>query len=428
MDKDDGKLAQHCTTASVTVSLAGGAPAPMSDEPHGSISPAHSSTPPEAPIRPAVVDTVAEYAVRIAQRWQKSVHSILETASICAEAKRRLPGYQLRALKAQLPFKGPMFSKLCAIGSDDRLHALADKLPPSWTIISDLQRLSKADLERAVKADVVKPGLQRDKLKQWVIANEIGTAKPPRLVMPQLPKNFYAGIRVPRDYPEQRLKEFDGKLNALCADFQVQIVRQRDEVAMRALNYMKSEVARLVMFERRARRSLASKHLKPASWPFSWDETSVKEARCPDDLRFMCKQIGLETDFDLIFLTARERVDRRVQRAAENAEFRSIPDTFDEAAWREAQAPKYLQWKRKVIDFEWGGPSADEERARVAREDAEQVRAILDAVGLEDKVVDPPLDDAKTVVGHGVQTCAQEHQADERGLAVQKGSDQEADG
>lgn len=302
---------------------------------------------------------VEDYRLLISAAWQKAVPSILETAVLCRDAAYWLTPGELRDLKQQLPFTNATYSKLKTMGDDKRLHRIADQLPASWTIISDLQRLSDATLNKAVQERVITPSLQRQQLRGWLAANN---ALPKRAKVPSLaslPLGFQAGIRVPHGYPEERLDDFRSALEGLCNTFGVQLVRQEDQELARVLGFIKAEAAAAIKKERLARRAVARKHDKAGSWPFAWSEVSVGEARTADDVKFMFQQLEMEHVFDVIIERARNRLARRLHdaelRERSEAEPPQTPDQVV-AEIREALAnvrrPSFLLRRRKVLDFE----------------------------------------------------------------------------
>ena len=301
---------------------------------------------------------VEEYRLKICAAWQKSVYSILETARLLREAKRMLTASEFRELKFKLPFSKGTISKLDGIAGDERIHRMADRLPPHWTIIADLQRLPDATLKNADEAGIITPKLQRKRLQSWLKANDALPARSKKIPLPSLPIGFEAGIRVPHGYPEERLEELHAELGALCAQFGVQLVRQFEEEQRRTFGYIKAQAAKVIKQERLSRRAVARKQDKAASWPHDWDETDVADARSPDDLRFMFQQLGMELDFDVIEQKARDRLASRLHwtslRAASEAEPK--PTAEEEiAAMKEAlatvQQRRFLRRRKRVLDF-----------------------------------------------------------------------------
>jgi hypothetical protein len=177
-----------------------------------------------------------------------------------------------------LPFSKSTFSKLSAIGWDERIHRMADRLPPNWTIIADLQRLPDATLTKADEAGIITPKLQRQGLESWLKANDALPARSKKIPLPSLPIGFEAGVRVPHGYPEDRLEELHAELGTLCERFEVQLVRKLDQELERVFGFIKARAAKIIKQERLGRRSGSRYRDKSGSWPYDWDETDV--ARC----------------------------------------------------------------------------------------------------------------------------------------------------
>jgi hypothetical protein len=304
-------------------------------------------------------DGVEEYRLKISAAWQKAVQPILETARLCRETKFMLTPFELRELKAKLPFSKATFSKLDGIAGDKRIHRMADQLPPNWTIIYDLHLLSNGMLEKADEAGIITPKLQRQDLQSWLKAKDALPVRAKKIPLPSLPIGFEAGIRVPHGYPEDRREELHAELGALCAQFEVQLVRQLDEELERVFGYIKVRSAKVIKQERLSRRAVARRQDKAASWPYDWDETDVPDARSPDDVRFMFQQLGMELDFNVIEQQARDRLSRRLHwaglRAASEAEPKPTAEE-EMAELKEALANvpsrRFLRRRKSLLDFE----------------------------------------------------------------------------
>ena len=248
-----------------------------------------------------------EFRIRICAAWQKSVQAILETTLLLREARRTLNTYEFRELQSKLPFSKGTLSKLEGIAGDERIHGMADRLPPNWTIIADLQRLSDPNLKKADEAGIITPKLQRQSLRSWLEANEALPARSKKIPLPSLPIGFEAGIRVPHGYPEDRLEELHAELGAFCERFKVQLVLQLDEELARTLGFIKAQATKVIKRERLSRRAVARKQDKAASWPYDWNETDVADARSSDDVKHMFQQLEMLQDFDMIEQKARDR-------------------------------------------------------------------------------------------------------------------------
>jgi hypothetical protein len=302
--------------------------------------------------------TVEDFAGMITASWQKSVTTILECAELCWLAWRQLSQSDFQKLIKMLPFNKATFTKLKNMGSDPRMREHADRLPPNWTIISDLQRLPAPAFAKALEQGVVSPRLQRAALKKWVIENGGAPARSRAPALSTLPFDFVAGVRVPFGYPDERQTELLQALDDMCKKFEVQLVSQQNAILARALGFMKAEAATIVRKERMRRRAEAGKHQKASSWPFDWNETDVAKARSHDDIKHMFQQLNMDIDYKRIAALAMERVAARLARAAEIALRDDVPKRTPEEIQAEMKEmfakvpkPRYLRRRNRVTDF-----------------------------------------------------------------------------
>ncbi|HEX3755125.1 MAG TPA: hypothetical protein VHV26_08620, partial [Rhizomicrobium sp.] len=100
--------------------------------------------------------------------------TILKTCAICADARHTLGVSGLRLLFGKLRFSASMFSKLAKIGADARMYRedLQIHLPPDYSTLYLVCRLSDIKLDAALKDGVIRPDMHRKDLEHW--------AKPPR--------------------------------------------------------------------------------------------------------------------------------------------------------------------------------------------------------------------------------------------------------
>jgi hypothetical protein len=109
------------------------------------------------------------YAARIGDGWRRVTQGVMEVARDCFSASK-LTVSQKKELVQQLPFKEPTFSKLGRIGKDTRLHApnVEPLLPPHYSIVYLLTKLTDDELEAAVKECVINPDMKRAELQKWL--------------------------------------------------------------------------------------------------------------------------------------------------------------------------------------------------------------------------------------------------------------------
>jgi hypothetical protein len=117
----------------------------------------------------AETSLVESYAVRIDDGWRRLTQGVMKVAQLCFEASERLTATQKKELVQQLPFKQAAFSKLSQIGKDTRLHApeVVRLLPPHYSIVYLLTKLTDDKLESAVNEGVINPDMKRADLQKW---------------------------------------------------------------------------------------------------------------------------------------------------------------------------------------------------------------------------------------------------------------------
>ena len=118
----------------------------------------------------AEASPVGSYATRISDGWRRATQGVMDVARVCFEASEHLTASQKKELVQQLPFKQPAFSKLSQIGKDTRLHApeVVRLLPPHYSIVYLLTKLTDDELESAVKEGVINPDMKRAELQKWL--------------------------------------------------------------------------------------------------------------------------------------------------------------------------------------------------------------------------------------------------------------------
>jgi hypothetical protein len=120
----------------------------------------------DSPISAEEEKVVEEFASRISTSWFRSVKQIYMTGSECAEAQGRLGPKARRALLNKLPFGASTFSKLVQIGNDHRIPKIIKHLPPSFTSIYCITRLSTSELKAGLRAGIVKTDATREEIQQ----------------------------------------------------------------------------------------------------------------------------------------------------------------------------------------------------------------------------------------------------------------------
>ena len=111
--------------------------------------------------------TPEEYAAEIEKVLGKSVPDILRAGALCAEAQQALDKTEQEDLKSRLKERSEGdFSKYAKIGkAKGRLSQIEDKLPPCYTIIYLIARMTEAVLNKAVADGVIHPRAKREDIK-----------------------------------------------------------------------------------------------------------------------------------------------------------------------------------------------------------------------------------------------------------------------
>jgi hypothetical protein len=155
--------------------------------------------------------SVQGYARHIEENWHKATGGIFKVAKLCAEAKNTLTKGQLKELIGQLPFDRSTFSKLTAIGEKGRLSdpELRRLLPPHYSIVYELTKLTDEECAAAVDEGVIHPKSTRVEVIDWKIAHR----GEPKLVRnwtvapdrPSVRNQFFAALILPATCDAQRI-------------------------------------------------------------------------------------------------------------------------------------------------------------------------------------------------------------------------------
>jgi hypothetical protein len=152
------------------------------------------------------VPTVQDFARPIEENWYRASSSIFKVAKLCAEAKNTLTKVQLRELIGQLPFERSIFSKLSAIGDNDRLcdPQLRQLLPPHYSIVYEVTKLTDEELDLAVDEGVIHPKATRVELIDWKFAQRGGRRRA-RKDVAGARNRYFAAIILPAKCDAQRI-------------------------------------------------------------------------------------------------------------------------------------------------------------------------------------------------------------------------------
>jgi hypothetical protein len=116
------------------------------------------------------ISPVAHYVSEIRGNWDRGVDAFMNISRLCAQANVQLTTAEKSALMDKLPFGEATFSKFAGIGSDRRLHTpeIQQLLPPHYTTVYEVSRLSSEQLSLAVANKVLHPDMKRAELQKWL--------------------------------------------------------------------------------------------------------------------------------------------------------------------------------------------------------------------------------------------------------------------
>jgi hypothetical protein len=95
------------------------------------------------------------------------VNEILKRGNYCVQAREQLSTKGYSALLKKLPFGEADFSKYMRIGKDDRLSKIAELLPPSFSSIYLISRLSNEQLKAGIETGVISPKATRKDIERF---------------------------------------------------------------------------------------------------------------------------------------------------------------------------------------------------------------------------------------------------------------------
>ena len=191
------------------------------------------------------------------------------------------------------------------IGQDPRLQAAPVKalLPPNYSIVYRVAKLSAQDLDQAIKDGIIAPAMTRAELDAWIAEREgrgtEGADKKERII---------ATLRVPSDYDDQKETRLEEALEKLRQEFGIAVERPRDPVA-EAYNRMVREVdeyirkgARLYIRKLKAARLAGQRHLTPAIrkrlWSYGDDEIEIPANATWEQVQYALDTVGSGDHFE----------------------------------------------------------------------------------------------------------------------------------
>jgi hypothetical protein len=243
--------------------------------------------------------TVQSYADRICSNWQKATVSIFDVARVCAEARKRLTSGEKKKLYPKLPFSIPIFSKLADIGDCSRFQdeQIVKLLPPNYSIMYEVAKLSREDFQAAVDEQILSPGLKRADLQDWVLKRQ-GSAGMRRYNV-ALPAVFFAAIRLRNDLSAEESDRLNARLDQIASEFDVEIVRPTDPDEKYAQRIDRWSGKIMDHIRKAARRVVrAAKSAKKDNWHFYEDEVDIPPDADEERIRLVLDTIGRGDVFD----------------------------------------------------------------------------------------------------------------------------------
>ena len=99
---------------------------------------------------------------------QGSVSEVLDICRSIKKAKDALTVSDFKALRDQSPFTTKVWSKLLQVGMDDRLEAIKEHLPASYTTLHLIHCFSDEELQAGVKDGHIHPKVSQGALNRWI--------------------------------------------------------------------------------------------------------------------------------------------------------------------------------------------------------------------------------------------------------------------
>jgi hypothetical protein len=107
------------------------------------------------------------WADKINAAWQASVEGIFRVGQVLIDAKEALPQRDFEKLiNHQLRFDGSTARRLIIVAEDARLSAQAHRLPPSWSTLYEMTKLTDDEFEQALTEGAITKQTQRAEVKR----------------------------------------------------------------------------------------------------------------------------------------------------------------------------------------------------------------------------------------------------------------------
>ena len=173
----------------------------------------------------ATPTTTAGFLEVLVQGSMDSVEGVLQVCRTIRTAKENLPESEFKDLRDRWGKGEKVWSKLLQIGLDDRLEAIKEHLPPSYTTIHQVHCLNDEELKEAVDSGALHPGVSQGVLKRWLKEYRfVGTQE-------AVPSDFspIATVLGPSGLDPEHLERFKGDLEKLVTTYGFKTMHHEDQ-------------------------------------------------------------------------------------------------------------------------------------------------------------------------------------------------------
>ena len=235
---------------------------------------------------------------RINASYRKTSECLLETALLCAEAQRTLSKADLDELGDQLEMDRPTFCKVKRIGADERLYAEDVKamLPPSFSIVYELAKLSVNKFAEALQQNRIQPGMSRKSIQDWIG----GRARVDEAMID------IGKVRVPVTFSPKKIAKLEQALRNLGNEYGCDIRLIQDAKDERALErsqtvsqiYLRDECRRYIArMKKRRLMGKKGKAERQKAWGFPEDETDIPQDATEEVILSVMDIVGAADEF-----------------------------------------------------------------------------------------------------------------------------------
>jgi hypothetical protein len=223
---------------------------------------------------------------------------------LCADADKKLKTADKSKLFSVLVFNKSTFSKLAKIGSNEQLLSkdLRPSLPPSYSILYELAKLSEDDLKLAIGEHLINPDMTRADVERWVAlrGGDVEKTEDKKL-------HLFATLRTPSKFDKTKERELEAALDKLMTDFGIDVQRPRNlehdaqaRISRKVHDYIRKG-ARLYIRNLKSARIGDRSHLTTAQrqelWKFSDDELKIDDDATWERVEDVLELVGASDQF-----------------------------------------------------------------------------------------------------------------------------------